>query len=188
MKQFVKGGFACLLAACVFAVLLSVPVSGQTSKAQKAGSAKLPVVKQIDAAGLLQVIKPSGRPLLVNFWATWCDPCREEFPDLVKFDTEYRGRVDVITISLDDLAEIKRDVPTFLSQMKAEMPAYLLKTPDEDAAISSLSLPWTGALPFTVLYNEKGEMSYVRPGKIKPDLLKIELDKVAPAQAAETAK
>jgi hypothetical protein len=94
----------------------------------------------------------------------------------------------MITISLDDLAEIKRDVPDFLSQMKAEMPAYLLKTPDEDAAIASLSLPWTGALPFTVLYNEKGEMSYVRPGKIKPEVLKIELDKLAPAKVEEPAK
>jgi len=185
MKQFVKGSFASLMAACVFAALLAVPVSGQAAKAQKAQAAKLPVVKQIDAAGLLQAVKPAGRPLLVNFWATWCEPCREEFPDLVKFDAEYRGRIDVITISLDDLAEIKRDVPDFLALMKAEMPAYLLKTPDEDTAINSLSLPWTGALPFTVLYNEKGEPAYVRPGKIKPDLLKIELEKLAPTKPAE---
>jgi thiol-disulfide isomerase/thioredoxin len=147
---------------------------------QKPAPAKLPAVKQIDGVALKEVVKPAGRPLFVNFWATWCDPCRDEFPDLVKFTAEYKGRIDFITISLDDLVEITRDVPQFLSSMKADMPAYLLKTPDEDAAITSLALPWHGALPFSVLYNEKGEVAYVRPGKIKPDLLKIELDKLVP--------
>jgi thiol-disulfide isomerase/thioredoxin len=60
-----------------------------------------PRVTQIDDAKLNQLLKPNGKPLLVNFWATWCGPCREEFPDLVKIDQEYRGRIDFVTISLD---------------------------------------------------------------------------------------
>src|SRR5688572_3558066 len=87
-----------------------------------------PVVTRINTLGLKKLLKPQGKPLLINFWATWCDPCREEFPDLVKIDTNYRGKLDVITVSLDDLADIKTFVPKFLSEMKAEMPAYLLKT------------------------------------------------------------
>src|SRR5687768_16627705 len=85
-------------------------------------------VKQIDIVGLKKLIKPAGRPLLINFWATWCPPCVEEFPDLVKIDSDYRGKLDVITVSLDDLAEIEISVPRFLAEMKAEMPAYLLYT------------------------------------------------------------
>ena len=96
---------------------------------------KLPSVTLLDGEGFSRVIKPNGKPLLINFWATWCIPCREEFPELVKIDAEYRGKIDFITVSLDDLAEIRRDVPRFLFDMKAEMPAYLLRTPDEDAAI-----------------------------------------------------
>ena len=76
----------------VFAVLLATPSPGQKAKPQKTPPAKLPEVKQIDAAGLKAVMTPNGRPLLVNFWATWCDPCREEFPDLVKFANEYNGQ------------------------------------------------------------------------------------------------
>ena len=78
-----------------------------------AASARKPVavmakVTQIDIEGLKKLVKPNGKPLIINFWATWCDPCREEFPDLVKIDAAYKGKVDLITISLDDLAEINR--------------------------------------------------------------------------------
>lgn len=180
-RELSRGGVC--FAAVIFIALFSLPVFGQGGKPSKGG--KLPEVKQIDAVGLKEVIKPDGRPRLVNFWATWCEPCREEFPDLVKFAGEYKGRVDFITISLDDLAEIKRDVPAFLASMKADMPAYLLKTPDEDAAITSLQLPWRGALPLSVVYNEKGEAAYVRPGKIVPATLKAELEKVLAPKAAQ---
>lgn len=188
MKDSSRGRGLLYIGAIIFVALFSLSSFGQGAKPKKAGPTNLPEVKQIDAVALKEVMKPAGRPLFVNFWATWCDPCREEFPDLVTFAGEYKGRIDFITISLDDLAEIKRDVPTFLARMKADMPAYLLKTPDEDAAITSLALPWHGALPFSVLYNEKGEVAYVRPGKIKPADLKIELEKLLPAKAAEASK
>ena len=120
--KFNRGG-VCFGAVIYIVLLFSMSVFGQAVKPSK-GQAKLPEVKQIDAAALKEVVKPSGRPLLVNFWATWCEPCREEFPVLVKFAGEYKGRVDFITVSLDDLAEIKRDVPAFLASMKADMPAF----------------------------------------------------------------
>jgi thiol-disulfide isomerase/thioredoxin len=183
----VSRGGVCFAAVISIVLLLTASMFGQAVKPPK-GKAKLPEVKQIDAVALKEVIKPSGRPLLVNFWATWCEPCREEFPDLVKFAGEYKGRVDFITISLDDLAEIKRDVPAFLASMKAEMPAFLLKTPDEDAAITSLALPWRGALPLSVVYSATGEAAYVRPGKIVPATLKAELEKVLAPKAAEPAQ
>lgn len=145
-------------------------------------SAKPPLVRQIDIPGLRKALTPTGKPLLVNFWATWCDPCREEFPDLVKLDSEYKGRIDFITISLDDLAEINRGVPKFLSEMKAEMPAYLLKTTDDDAAIAVVSKNFTGALPFTILYDASGKETYVRQGKVVLGVLRAEIDKLAAAE------
>lgn len=145
-------------------------------------SAEPPLVRQIDIPGLRKALTPTGKPLLVNFWATWCDPCREEFPDLVKLDSEYKGRIDFITISLDDLAEINRGVPKFLSEMKAEMPAYLLKTTDDDAAIAVVSKNFTGALPFTILYDASGKETYVRQGKVVLGVLRAEIDKLAAAE------
>lgn len=143
----------------------------------KPETVSLPRVTQIDDAKLKQLLKPDGKPLLVNFWATWCGPCREEFPDLVEINEEYRGRIDFITISLDFAEEIDAGVPQFLSEMKAEMPTYLLVSADENAIISSIAKDWTGALPSTILYNEKGEMAYLRQGKVNPGTLKGEIER-----------
>ena len=146
---------------------------------------KLPIVTQIDGQGLKNLLKPNGKPLLINFWATWCDPCREEFPDLVKIGSDYKDKIDLITVSLDDLAELKTGVPKFLAQMKSDLPAYLLKTADDSEAIASVSKDWQGALPFTILFNANGETIYIKQGKFKTDLLRSEIEKLLVQPVAE---
>lgn len=175
-----------VIGGAVVAVSLSIAMMGQTGKGAAAGSptgagaaaSKGPVVKQIDMVGLKKVLTPSGKPLLINLWATWCDPCRDEFPDLVKLDADYKGKIDFITISLDEVSDINTAVPKFLSDMKAPMPAYLLKTTDDDAAIALISKDFTGALPFTILFDATGKEAYVRQGKIKPETVRGEIDKL----------
>lgn len=179
--MFISTSFYRKAALCaVFAFIITPAVLAQ--KAKPTGIKPLqaigPKVTQIDIEGLKKLLKPNGKPLLINFWATWCDPCREEFPDLVKLDAEYKGRVDFITVSLDDLDDIATLVPKFLLEVKADMPAYLLKTPDESAAISMVAKDWSGNLPLTVLYNTSGEQAYMRAGKFKYETLRNELAKV----------
>ncbi|CAN5791158.1 hypothetical protein BH20ACI4_BH20ACI4_31700 [soil metagenome] len=140
-------------------------------------------ISQIGDAKLLELLKPkNGKPLLVNFWATWCDPCREEFPDLVKIENDYRGKIDVVTISLDDVMEINTTVSKFLTEMKAETQNFLLVTEDESAIISQISKEWSGGLPFTVFYNDKGGIEYFRQGKFKVAELRDKIDKSIPAK------
>ena len=134
-------------------------------------------VTQINDAKIKQLLKTSGKPLLVNFWATWCGPCREEFPDLVEIDAEYRGKIDFFTVSLDFVEELNTSVPGFLNEMKAEMPAYLLVSADENAIISSISKDWSGGLPFTVLYDQNGEIAFRRQGKVDYETLREEIEK-----------
>ena len=153
------------------------PAEQKSTAETKTKAANQPRVTQADDAGIKQLLKPNGKPLLVNFWATWCVPCREEFPDLVKIDAEFNGKIDFITISLDFVEEINTGVPKFLSQMKAEMPTYLLTSADENTLISSIDKDWSGGLPFTILYNEKGEITYLRQGKVKHETLKSEIEK-----------
>lgn len=145
--------------------------------ANNATASNLPKVMQIDAPGLKNLLKTNGKPLLINFWATWCAPCREEFPDLVKIGADYKSKIDLITVSLDDLSEINGEVPEFLAQMKSESPAYLLKTPDEAAAIEIVSKDWHGGLPFTILFNAQGETIYSKQGKFKTNVLVSEIEK-----------
>jgi thiol-disulfide isomerase/thioredoxin len=189
MKKAVFYGTKTIISGLVFVLLCALGVFAQkkTPAPKPTPNANLPKVTQIDESSIKTALKPNGKPLLVNFWATWCDPCREEFPDLVKLDTDYKGRIDFITISLDDLAEINRDVPKFLAEQKAEMRAYLLKVADEGAVISAIAKDWSGGLPFTILYNEKGEIAYFRQGKVKIDVLKAEIDKLTtPTNVSET--
>ena len=169
------GGAALLLS---LIVVSTAQTGGGSHTPRGSAASKGPTIKQIDSNGLRKALTPSSKPLLVNFWATWCDPCREEFPDLVKLDAEYKGKIDFITISLDELSEIDRDVPKFLSDMKAPMPAYLLKTQDDEAAIAFVSKEWSGALPLTILYDASGKQIYYRQGKVKIDTVRAEIDKL----------
>jgi len=153
-----------------------VPVK-KNKVAPKSIVLNLPKVTQIDGEALKNLLKPNGKPLLINFWATWCVPCREEFPDLVKIGADYKDKIDLITISLDELSEINGDVPKFLAEMKAEMPSYLLKTPSEEAAIASVSKDWQGGLPFTILFNANGETIYIKQGKFDTAFLRAEIEK-----------
>ena len=140
------------------------------------------VVTEIDATKLKELLRrdPSNaRPLLINFWATWCEPCRQEFPDLVKINAQFRPKgLDFITVSLDDVGDIKTKVPQFLGNMHATMPAYLLNTPEQEDAIAAVSKDWSGTLPATFLLNEKGEVVYSHQGKIKTQELSMEIQKL----------
>lgn len=138
-------------------------------------------IQVIDLDGLKKLLTRDGkdtRPMLVNFWATWCDPCREEFPDLVKIDEDYRGKnLNFVTISLDDVSDLKTEVPKFLKEMKATMPTVLLNVPDHDPAIKAVDTIWAGQLPATFLYDKDGKVVFRHFGKVKPDELRAAIDK-----------
>jgi thiol-disulfide isomerase/thioredoxin len=165
------------LAIAISVVVMFAAAAAQT-KPSPSNSPTAKRVTQIDISGLRALLKPNGRPLLVNFWATWCDPCREEFPELVKLEAAYHGKVDIVTVSLDDVEDIDAGVPKFLAAMRADMPAYLLKTPDESAAIQLVSKDWAGNLPLTVFLDAKGAVAYQRNGQIRFDTVKENIDRV----------
>lgn len=166
---------------CLLSVSLAAPAQKRGSRAAKSRTAaRKPVVAAINTEALKGLLKEERqRPLLVNFWATWCDPCRDEFPDLVKIDTEYRpGLLDFVTISLDDFSDIETEVPKFLVSMKARMPAYLLNVSDPEPAINAVDPKWQGDLPATFLYNEKGEVVYKHFGRVDTAELREAIEKL----------
>ena len=138
-------------------------------------------VREIDLDGLKKILQrdsKDARPLLVNFWATWCDPCREEFPDLVKLDADYSAqRLNFVAVSLDDISEIKTAVPKFLKEMKAEMPVVLLNVNDPEPAIKAVDVGWDGQLPATFLYDKEGKVVFKHFGRIEPAALRAAIDK-----------
>jgi thiol-disulfide isomerase/thioredoxin len=171
-----------LLLAATFCILLSS--NSAFAQRRKSPTTKpLPAVVAVDAADLQALLTrgaaKSAKPMLVNYWATWCEPCRDEFPDLVKIDAAYRSKgLDFIAVTLDDLADIKTGVPKFLREMHAQMPVYLLNLSDPEPAIKLVDPNWGGSLPATFLYNAKGEVVYKSLGRIKVDELRAAIDKV----------
>ncbi|HKS08844.1 MAG TPA: TlpA disulfide reductase family protein [Pyrinomonadaceae bacterium] len=167
-----------VIVVCVLLASLAVPA--QKRKYGAAKTAAKVVVEPIDTDALKTLItQERQRPLLVNFWATFCDPCRDEFPDLVKIDKDYRPQsLEFVTVSLDDVSDIKTSVPEFLGSMKATMPAYLLNVNDPEPAINLVDQRWRGDLPATFLYNEKGEVVYKHIGRVDVAELRAEIEKL----------
>ena len=167
-----------IVALCILLVGFTAPAQRKKGRATKP-KRPLPVVSAIDTEALKGLItQEREHPLLVNFWATFCDPCRDEFPDLVKIDKEYRpNSLDFVTVSLDDIDQLKTDVPKFLSSMKATMPAYLLNVTDPEPAINFIDRRWQGDLPATYLYNEKGEVVYRHIGRVNTAELREAIEK-----------
>lgn len=117
-----------------------------------------PAVSLTDAAGVLKAVEAQkGKVVILNFWATWCVPCRDEFPDLVRFAGENPGKVRLITVSLDDAGEADGAVASFLKEMKAPGLAFVKGPGDPDTFINAIDPEWSGALPATFIHDAAGE-------------------------------
>jgi len=152
--------------------LAGLLLAGQSTPAKKpAAKSDNLIVEQLDLKGLKSLLnrENSTKKLLVmNFWATWCVPCREEFPDFVKMDKEFRDNIQFVTISLDMVSDIKTKVVPFLKQSGSEMPAYILNVKDPDDAINLIDTTWSGQLPATFVVDKDGKIQFGQHGIIDP--------------------
>jgi thiol-disulfide isomerase/thioredoxin len=109
-----------------------------------------------------------GKALVVNFWATWCAPCVQEFPELQKMVRMYRKRdLQVVTVSLNAPDE-KAMVEKFLNEEHAINTNLQWNTNDAADAVSAFSAGWNGGLPYTVLIGMNGEILYHSQGSFDP--------------------
>jgi len=141
--------------AATFAVLLTAGCGG--SPPRHSGAAAPPeTLEPVTAAQVLERVRaPGARATLVNVWATWCVPCREEFPAIVSLAERRRAdglRVLFVSADFDDQAEQAR---AFLASHEAPRP-WLLKSGPDMAFINGLEPRWSGALPLTVVYDSNG--------------------------------
>lgn len=100
--------------------------------------------------------EPGARATLVNVWATWCAPCREEFPAIVSLAERHRDaglRVLFVSADFEDQAHEAR---VFLAQHRAPGP-WLLKAGPDMEFINGLDRRWSGALPVTLVYDSNGQ-------------------------------
>ncbi|MFN2387300.1 MAG: TlpA family protein disulfide reductase [Thermoanaerobaculia bacterium] len=120
----------------------------------------------MDAEGLAQAVGSyKGRVVLVNFWATWCVPCREEFPSLVRLQSTFGPRLQILGVSTD-FARERPGVEKFLAEEKPNFPNYQKKPGgDDERFIVAVDPKWGGELPFSVLYRRDGRKAKVLSGQ-----------------------
>jgi thiol-disulfide isomerase/thioredoxin len=126
-----------------------------------------PLAGELDAVGLRELLAARrGTVVLLNFWATWCVPCREEFPDLSRLQKAYGEQgLSVIGISTDFASQAKK-VEMFLEQQKPAFPNYHKKSGGDDQPfIEGVDRSWGGELPFSVLYDREGRKAKTLSGK-----------------------
>lgn len=103
------------------------------------------------------VVEPHrGRVLLVNFWATWCEPCREELPALVSAWKRSKGAFDVVLVSADSLRLKDGVVPAVLDGLSVPFPCVIESSDDPQKFIDAVDPKWEGELPHTIVYGATG--------------------------------
>lgn len=161
--------FAVFLVLAVWAAPACSQESEPSGKASRGESAEVgkPAVQseigQLEYRELLDLIDASkGKVVLVNFWATWCPPCREELPELMRLRERYsEDQLVVLGVSVDDNTGL---VKKFMRDTPFNYPVYW-RTPELLAAYQ------VNGVPYTVVYDRQGHMADdmvgYQPGKVE---------------------
>lgn len=178
---FVRG--AVLLGCIVLAPLRAQPAAGHS--ASVVGEVAL---APIDARGMAQLAaNASSRLRLVNVWATWCEPCVHEFPELVALARYFGDRdFELVTISVDH-PKLEPRVRQFLARQHVAPSArlerllaaegrptlnFLYNGASSDAIVKALDPAWTGPLPHSVLIAPGGRIVWRHNGPVDAEELK----------------
>lgn len=133
-----------------FILLLTLAALAQTAQAPLA---------PLDETAFSRLVSASrGSVLLVNFWATWCAPCREEMPHLAALQKKYAARgFRLATVSCDE-PEDRAKAAQFLAKAGIDVNgAFWKQAIDDDKFITFVDKTWSGALPALYLYDRAGK-------------------------------
>lgn len=150
------------------------------SRSRPADDFTLPML----GGGTFRLSEHRGKVVLVNFWATWCVPCREEFPLLSRLEKRHRrAGLSVLGVSTDFQKE-KPAVEKFLVEQKPSFPNYRKKSGGDDQKfIEAVDSSWGGELPFSVLYDRSGRKVRVFSGELEIAALEKQIVSLLAARA-----
>ena len=114
-----------------------------------------------------------GKIVILDFWATWCPPCRKGIPDLISLQKEYNGKVQVVGISVD--TETKADVPGFIKSYGINYP-ILYFTDEVVKAYGGIE-----GIPTAFIINRNGEIVDKHVGLVRKSVYTELIDKLLAA-------
>jgi len=122
-------------------------------------SQEIKAVKTVDDLKDIQT-STKGKVVLYNFWATWCKPCVQEFPELVKLYKNYKDKnFAIVFVSMDMPEEIKGTVQPFLEKQGVDFVTYYNDFKNPEEIIDFYDKKWEGAIPSTYIYDKDGKLS-----------------------------
>ncbi len=156
----------------LFILLLVIFISGCSAPKEKG------TLEDTTATELVNHIESfkGEKPVLVNFWATWCIPCIEEFPYIMELKEKYDDEFELIFVS-GDFEDDKEDARNFLKEQNVQFTTYY-KTGKDDEFIRTVSDTWSGALPYTMIISKDGTVLTSWEGKAEFEHFESELLKV----------
>ena len=160
------------MAALAGGLLLSFPAetkAQQTTTGARAARRPLPELNLPDLNGnRWKLSERRGKVVLMNFWATWCPPCREETPVLVRLAQEYRRRgLETVGIALDEAGQ-EGLIRQFLREFRV---TYTILRP-----VPGSLLAQTQPLPTTLLIDRRGRLAKKYVGAITEDILRADIE------------
>jgi thiol-disulfide isomerase/thioredoxin len=141
---------------------------------------QLPDIRLPDTDGTVhRLAEWQGRPLVVNFWATWCEPCRREIPLLKALRREHAAdRLEIVGIAVD----YRDDVRKYARTHGIDYPVLI---GDQGGLGAATAFGVDTVLPFSVFADRQGRVVTLKVGELHPDEAKLILDRVRELDAGK---
>ena len=133
-------------------------------------------IKKIKAVELEKYILESKKPLIVNFWATWCQPCIEEIPYFLKEVKENKeDSVELILVSLDFKEAFPGDIAATVKKREFKASIAWLDETNADYFCPKIDSSWSGAIPASLFINNKTGYRKFYEEQLSHESLKVEM-------------
>ncbi len=124
-------------------------------------------IKPVKITELERFINESKKPLLVNFWATWCGPCVAEIPYFEKEIAKHKDSIQLILVSLDYKEAYPKGIAAAVAKWKFKSPVRWLNETNADYFCPRIDSSWSGSLPASLFINNATGFRFFREEQLK---------------------